>query len=121
MSKSDQAIVPLIVIDVTRFSTGQSNGKPSALIDPNSKQSPTETLSWFGSRLRPAGIEVWFRISYAAIQEMREDTPQSRGARLVECLIAWLREDPERQLEDRNNFQVVFSDAGDTRIEPYGG
>jgi hypothetical protein len=63
---------------------------------------------------------VWFRITYEAIQGMQEDTPQSRGARLVECLIAWRRDDPDRQLEDLNRFQVYVSNAGDTRIEPYG-
>ena len=60
---------------------------------------------------------MWFRITYAAIRGMLEDTPQSRGARLVECLIAWLGDDPD-QLEALNRFQVYVSDAGDTMIEP---
>ena len=49
---------------------------------------------------------------------MRENTPARRGARLVECLIAWLGENPEHQLVDGyNGFRVDVSNAGDTRIE----
>ena len=40
--------------------------------------------------------------------------------RLVECLIAWRRDDPDRQLGALNRFQAYVSNAGDTRIEPYG-
>ena len=44
----------------------------------------------------PDGSQVWFRIA------------------------AWLMT-PDRQLEpDLNRFQVLVSDAGDTRIERYG-
>ena len=107
-----------IVIDVTRddWPGGRQRFRPRR---PEREAEPNRDTFRFGARLSPAGIEVWFRISHAAIEGMREDTPQSRGARLVECLIAWLREDPERQLEDRNTFQVL--DTGAMRIEPYGG
>ena len=50
---------------------------------------------------------------------MPENEPQARGDLLIECLIAWLREDPERQLERRSKFQVVVDDTG-TRIKPSG-
>ena len=51
---------------------------------------------------------------------MPEQTPHERGNRLVAALLTWLGADPDRQLEPRNNFQVVIDDTG-TRIEPYGG
>ena len=52
---------------------------------------------------------------------MEEKTPDARGNRLVDALLAWLSDDPDHQLENLNRFQVYVSDAGDTRIEPYGG
>ena len=39
---------------------------------------------------------------------------------LVDALLAWFSDDPDHQLADLNRFQVYVSDAGDTRIEPYG-
>ena len=61
---------------------------------------------------------MWFRLTLEAIYRMRENTPARRGARLVECLIAWLGENPEHQLVDGyNGFRVDVSNAGDTRIE----
>ena len=47
---------------------------------------------------------------------MPENTPQGRGKHLVERLIAWIKESPDHQLEDLNDFQVYVSDDGDTRI-----
>ena len=39
----------------------------------------------------------------------------------MECLIAWIRESPDHQLEPRNNFLflMIVDDTG-MRIEPYG-
>ena len=115
----ERATLPAIVIDVTRedWPGGRQTFRP---LRPEQEAEPNQDTFWFGARFSPAGIEVWFRITYEAIQGMQEDTPQSRGARLVECLIAWRRDDPDRQLEDLNRFQVYVSNAGDTRIEPYG-
>ena len=73
---------------------------------------------WFGTRLAPNGNEVWFRITPEAIERMPEQSPRRRGAHLGAVLRTWLSDDPERQLEDFNEFQVDVSDAGDTRIAP---
>ena len=51
---------------------------------------------------------------------MKEPTPEARGERLVDALLAWLT--PDRELElDLNRFQILVSTDGDTRIERYGG
>ena len=99
--------------------TGQADGKPSGLFAPN-EQSPTKTLSGSGPGLKPAGNQVWFRITMEAVRRMQEETPGARGNRLVDALLAWLSDDPDHQLEDLNRFQVYVSNAGDTSIEPHG-
>ena len=71
--------------------------------------------------LAPDDNRVWCRITMEAVRRMQEETPGARGNRLVDALLAWLSDDRDRQLEDLNRFQVLVSDAGDTRIEPYGG
>ena len=43
-----------------------------------------------------------------------------RRNRLVDAILAWLSDDRDHKLEDLNRFQVYVSNAGDTRIEPYG-
>ena len=91
-------------------------GGPRTLTPLEPYREPTQTF-WFGAELAPGDNEVWFRITYEAIQGMREDTPQTRGACLVERLFAWLGEDPARQLDRRNHFLVLVDDTG-TRIEP---
>ena len=48
------------------------------------------------------------------------NTPETRGARLLDRLIAWLGEPDNRLSENVNDFQVFFSDEGETRIEPLG-
>ena len=55
---------------------------------------------------------------------MKEPTPEARGERLVDALLAWLTPDRELELEpepDLNRFQILVSTDGDTRIERYGG
>lgn len=50
---------------------------------------------------------------------MREKTPRTRGARLIEALLAWMTAD--RQLKQAlNRFQVCVSDNGDTAIGRHG-
>ena len=51
---------------------------------------------------------------------MQEKTPGARGHRLVDVLLAWLSDNRDHQLEDLNRFQISVSNAGDTKIEPYG-
>ena len=78
---------------------------------------------WFGAELVTDHKQVWFRIDSDAmlllLENTPEDTPEARGERLVTALFTWLSDDPERQLEAINKFQVLVSD-GDTRVEPYG-
>jgi hypothetical protein len=112
------ATVPAIAIDGTREDWP---GGPLTLtpLDPN--QEPNRQTTWFGAALATGDNQVWFRITMEAVHRMREETPGDRGNRLVDALLAWLNDDREHQLEDVSRFQVYVSDAGDTRIEPYGG
>ena len=80
-------------------------------------QEPGRDAFWFSFRLTPDGNEVMFRITGEAIERMPQYTPEMRGNRLVAALLTWLRDDPDRELEDLNDFQVYISDAGGTRIE----
>ena len=81
---------------------------------------PNRQTFWFGAELDPDGSQVWFRITAEAVRRMKEQTPEARGERLVDALLAWLT--PDRELEpELNRFQVLVSDDGDTRIERYGG
>ena len=109
---------PAIVID-REYPTWPTG--PQALTELRACREHERAAFWFGFRLAPDGNNVRFRITGEAIQRMPEDTPRRRGARLVAALLTWLGDDPERRLEDLNDFQVYVSDAGDTRIEPYGG
>ena len=87
----------------------------------SANQEPGRDAFWFGFRLAPDGNEVMFRITGEAIERMPQYTPEIRGNRLLDtALLTWLRDDPDRELEDLNDFQVYISDAGDMRIEPYG-
>ena len=109
---------PAIVIDVTREDWP---GGPRTLtpLDPN--REPNRQTFWFGAELAPGGNQVWFRITLEAVHRMEEKTPDARGNRLVDALLAWRSDAPDHRLEDLNRFQVYVSDAGDMRIEPYGG
>ena len=96
-------------------------GGPRTLTALPGNQEFGKDVCWFGFRLIPDGNEVMFRITYEAIGRMQQNTPERRGNCLVAALLTWLGDDQERQLEGLNDFQVHVSDAGDTRIEPYGG
>ena len=50
---------------------------------------PSGRTLWFGAELAPAGSQVWFRITAAAVGRMREKTPRGRGDRLIDTLLAW--------------------------------
>ena len=91
---------------------------PQTLTELPADRERERAVFWFGFRLTPDGNEVMFRITSEAIARMPEDTPRARGNRLVAALLTWLGDDPERRLEDLNDFQVYVSDVGDTRIEP---
>ena len=81
---------------------------------------PNRRTFWFGAELDPDGSQVWFRITSEAIRRMREGDAVGRGERLVDALLAWLT--PARRLgPEVNRFQVLVSDAGDIRLERYGG
>ena len=107
-----------------------SNG-PAIVIDgecptwPSGPQTLTElpadrehdrNVFWFGTRFTPDGNEVWFRITGEAIERMPENTPQLRGARLVCALRTWLGDEPKRQLEDLDEFQVDVTNGGKTTV-----
>ena len=107
---------PAIVIEGTR---GDWPGGARTLTPRAPSREPNRQTFWFGSELDPAGAQVWFRITSEAVRRMREQTPGARGDCLVDALLAWLKLD--RQLKpDLNRFQVLVSDDGDTRLEPYG-
>ena len=108
---------PAIVIDVTREDWP---GGPRTLTPLDAHREPNRQAFWFGAELAPDDNEVWFRITLEAVHRMEEIAPDARGNRLVDALLAWLSNDPDHQLADLNRFQVHVSDAGDTRIEPYG-
>ena len=73
----------------------------------------------FRARLDPGGSELWFWTPPEAVPRMREATATERGARLVEALLEWIREDPEhRQLHHGNDFLVDVSETGDTSVVP---
>ena len=114
---SGSAIVPAIIIEGTRedWSDGPRTLTP---LDPD--REPNRRTFWFGAELAPDGNQVWFRITVEAVRRMQEKTPGARGNRLVDALFALLSDDPDHQLEDLNRFQVYVSDAGNTRIKPYG-
>ena len=111
------AIVPAIVIDGTREDWP---GGPRTLTPLDPDREPNRQTFWFGAELATAGNQAWFRVTLEAVRRMQEETPGARGNRLVDALIAWLSDDRNHQLEDLNRFQVYVSDAGNTRIEPYG-
>ena len=94
-------------------------GGPRTLTALPADREPNSQTFWFSVRLEPGNKEVFFRIALEATHRMPENTPQGRGKHLVERLIAWIKESPDHQLEDLNDFQVYVSDAGDTRVEPY--
>ena len=72
--------------------------------------------TWFGADLAPDGGQLWFRISTEAVRQMREQTPNARGDRLVDALLAWLT--PDRPLgREINRFEVRVFDDGEARIE----
>ena len=110
-------IVPVIIIEGTREDWP---GGPRTLTRLEPYREPNRLTFWFGAELAPDNNRVWFRITGEAIERMQEETPGARGNRLVDALLAWLSDDRDHQLEDLSRFQVLVSDAGDTRIEPYG-
>ena len=112
------AIIPEIVIEGTR--NDWPGGRQTFWPLRPERAEPNKDTFWFGSRLKPAGNQVWFRITMEAVRRMQEETPGARGNRLVDALLAWLSDDPDHQLEDLNRFQVYVSNAGDTSIEPHG-
>ena len=112
------AIVPEIVIEGMREDWP---GGPRTLtrLDPN--REPNRQTFWFGAELARDDNRVWFRITMEAVRRMHEETPGARGNRLVDALLVWLSDNQDHQLGDLNRFQVFVLNAGDTRIEPYGG
>ena len=109
--------VPAIVIEGT-FDNWPGGPQTLTSLPPNREQG--RAVFWFGTSAEQAGNEVWFRITGEAIERMPEETPSARGNCLVDALLAWLSEDPDRELEEFDEFQVLVSNDGDTRIEPYG-
>ena len=94
-------------------------GGPRTLTPFYPNQAPDTQVTWFGAELAPDDKEVWFRITLEAVHRMEEQAPGARGNRLVDALLAWISDNPDYQLEPRNNFRVVVDDSG-TRIEPSG-
>ena len=107
----------VIVIEGTREDWP---GGPRTLTPLDPDLEPNRRTYWFGAALAPAGPQVWFRITGEVVRQMPETTPGARGHRLVDVHLAWLSDHPDHQWEDLNRFQVSVSNAGDTRIKPYG-
>ena len=45
---------------------------------------------WFGAGLDGADAQVWFRIDEQSIGRLPDKTPEARGRRLVDALLAWV-------------------------------
>ena len=104
-----------IIIDGT-FDNWPGGSQTLMPLDPAPRPKPA-TLQ-FGAQVEPAGRLVWFRIDADDIRLLREDTPQARGALLVNALIVWLDENPDPQLDAGNTFHVVVCETRDVRVEP---
>ena len=101
-----------IVINGT-FDNWPGGAQTLTPMDPAARPRPA-TLQ-FGAQVEPAGNLVWFRIDADDIQLLREDTPQARGALLVNALIVWREENPDHA---GNTFHVVVRDTGYVTVEP---
>ncbi len=106
---------PEIVIKGT-FDNWPGGSQTLIPLDPAPRPRPA-TLQ-FGAQVEPAGRLVWFRIDADDIRLLREDTPQARGALLVNALIVWLNENPDHQLDAGNTFHVLVCETGDVKVEP---
>ena len=76
---------------------------------------PDGTL-WFGADVAPDAKQVWFRVASADVGRMQAETPQTRGDRVIDTLLAWLS--PDRPLQGNlNRFELRVSDEGDAWVE----
>ena len=107
---------PQIVIGGTRDDWPDG---PRTLTPLPRRDFPDDTMC-FRAQFDPSGNEVRFRIAADDIHRMQEQTPQDRGARLLDALIDWIQEHPGRELQACNDFRVYVSDDGsDTTVGPY--
>ena len=71
---------------------------PRTLKPRQATREPNGTL-WFGAELDGSGDQVWFRIDQQSIGRMPDKTPEARGRRLVDALLAQVRKsDPSTQV-----------------------
>ena len=67
------AIVPEIVIEGMR--NDWPGGRQTFWPLRPERAEPNKDTFWFGARLKPAGNQVWFRITMEAVRRMQEETP----------------------------------------------
>ena len=69
---------------------------------------PNGTL-WFGAELDGSGDQVWFRIDEQSIGRMPDKTPGAKGHRLVDALLAQVRNGNISLRATINRFEVRVS------------
>ena len=72
---------------------------------------------WFGADLDGSDDQVWFRINQESIGQMPDKTPEAKGRRLVDALLAQVRNGNISLRPALNRFDVRVSVSGDTWIE----
>ena len=72
---------------------------------------------WFGADLDGSDDQVWFRIDGESIGRMPDKTPEAKGRRLVDALLAQVRNGNISLRATINRFEVRVSVTGDTWIE----
>ena len=70
-----------------------------------------------GAELDGTGDQVWFRIDQQSIGRMPDKTPEARGRRLVDALLAQVGKSDLPLKSALNRFAVPVSAAGDTWVE----
>ena len=89
---------------------------PRTLKPRQATREPNGTL-WFGAELDGSGDQVWFRIDQQSIGRMPDKTPEARGRRLVDALLAQVRKSDLPLRSALNRFEARVSAAGDTWVQ----
>ena len=69
-----------------------------------------------GAELDGTGDQVWFRIDQQSIGRMPDKTPEARGRRLVDALLAQVGKSDPPLKSALNRFEARVSAAGDTWV-----
>ena len=77
---------------------------------------PNGTL-WFRAELDGSHDQAWFRIDEESIGRMPDKTPEARGRRLIDALLARVRKRDLALERALNRFEGRVCDTGDAWIE----